>query len=96
MCEEVIIDECSLISIAPDGMTWACRRIFDHSDLETLLQQFPQMRLHAHVCEHATENHSMNTTLPMLEYEIVRLWPKDFVGTHNDCLSVLDEGLESV
>ena len=57
MREEVIIDERSLIPVSQDGMPRSRRRIFDHSDFEALLQEFPQMRFHAHVREHATENH---------------------------------------
>src|ERR1700730_3010035 len=56
MCQKRVIDQGRRITVAPYGMLWPGRRIFYHSDLETLLQQFAQVRFDAHVGEHSAKN----------------------------------------
>src|SRR5258707_10664164 len=47
--EVCVVDERGSITVAPFGMLWRGRRIFHNRHLETLLQQFAQVRFDAHV-----------------------------------------------
>jgi len=50
------VDERRLIAVAPLGVLWRGRRVFRDSHLETLLQQFAQVRFDAHVGQHSAKN----------------------------------------
>src|SRR5262249_37002812 len=93
---KIVIDQRGLISISPDRVTRAGGRVLDYSNLKALFQKFPEMRFHAHVCEHAAEDYFLYAPLAQLEHKVVCLWPEDFVGADDNCLSVLDIGFEAV
>src|SRR5262245_4323126 len=52
------------------------------------------MRFDAHVCQHPAENDFANAALAQLQDEVVGLRTKHPVGTDNNSLAVIDEGLE--
>src|SRR5262245_25679140 len=52
------------------------------------------MRFDAHVCQHPAENDFANAALAQLQDEVVGLRTKHPVGTNNNSLAVIDEGLE--
>jgi hypothetical protein len=62
VCEKRIVDHGGFIAITPDGMTRPCGRIGYDRHFEALLEQVPQMSLHAHVGEHAAEHHFAHVT----------------------------------
>ena len=92
--EERVVDQRCLIAVSPGGVPGACRGVAYDGDLESVFEEVPEMGFHAHVCEHASQNHLGNGALSQLQDEIVTLRAPDFVGAGNDGLSVFDEGLE--
>ena len=92
--EERVIDQRCLIAVSPGGVPGAGRSVGHDGDPESVFEQVPEMGFHAHVCEHASQNHLGNAALSQLQDEIIALWAPHFVGARNDGLSVFDEGLE--
>src|SRR3954467_8778117 len=74
-------------------MPWSGGRIFDDSDLKSLLKKFTQMALDAEVGEHPRQNHFAQPAFAQLKHEIVRLRTPHFVRANHDGIAVLDEWL---
>src|SRR5688572_20856404 len=87
------VDERRQISVALRDL-WRGDCVSDHPNFEAELQEFPQVRLDAHVREHACENDLIHTLLTELKREIVDLRAVQFVRRANDRLPVFDILLE--
>src|SRR6516162_2172522 len=96
MREKLIIDHGGLISVAPDRMPWPGGRVLDHGDLEALLNELAQMRLDAHIGQHAAEDDLGDSPLAQLQHEVVGLRPEHLVRADDDRLAVVDVRLEAI
>jgi hypothetical protein len=96
VCEKRVIDERRRIVIAPIRVPWRGRRIFDDGDLETLLEQFAQVRFDAHIGEHSAQNDLADFPFAELQNEVVGLRPPHAVRRDDDGFAILDVGLKAL
>src|SRR5262249_20058458 len=94
MGKKLEIDERRCVAVTPLGVPRGCRCIPCDDDFKTLFEQIPQVRFHAHVRQHPAENDFANAALAELQDEVVGLRTKHPMGTDNNSLAVIDEGLE--
>src|SRR5262249_36455599 len=95
MCEKTIVDHRRLVTVTPDRMPGSGRRVLDDGNLEALLEELAQMRLDAHIRQHAAENDPADPALAQLQDEIVGLRPEHLVRADDDRLAVVDVRLEA-
>src|SRR6516225_6475084 len=96
MGEKPVVDDRGLITVAPDRMPRPGGCILDHRNLEALLDKLAQMRLDAHVRQHAAEDDPIDPALAQLQDQIVGLRAEHLMRTDNYCLPVVDVGLEAI
>src|SRR5215510_920422 len=96
MCEKGVVNERRLVAVAPFGVLWRSCRIFREGYLETLLEQFAQVRFDAHVGQHSAKNYLADLALAELQNEVVGLWPEHAVRRDHDSFAVLDIGPETL
>ena len=96
MGEKRVINERRRIAITPFRVFWPRRSVFHDGYLESLLQQFPQMRFDAHVGQHSAENDLADPPFAQLENEVIGLWPPYAVRRNDDGFAVFDVRLESL
>src|SRR6516164_11084856 len=66
MGQKPVVDNRGLITVAPDRMPRPGGCILDHRNLEALLDKLAQMRLDAHVRQHAAEDDPIDPALAQL------------------------------
>src|SRR5215469_18824678 len=96
MGEKLIVDDRCLIAVAPNRMPRPGGCVLDHRNLETLLDKLAQMRLYAHIRQHAAEDDLVDPALAELQNQIVGLRPEHLMWTGDDCLSVFDVRLKAI
>ena len=80
MCEEPVIDQGSLITVAPFRVARTCYRIMNYGDLKTLFQQLAQVGFDAHICQHTAQDYPRYPPLSKLQDQIIRLGPTPCAG----------------
>ena len=83
-----------MVTVAAGWVSGAGGGVTNDSDLETVLEQVPQVRFHAHIRQHATQNDFGDCAFAELQYEIIGLGAPYLMRTGNDRFPVLDIGFE--
>src|SRR5262249_36056866 len=96
MCEKCKVDERCGITVAPFRVSRSRCRVLHNDDFETLFEQISEMRFHAHVRQHPTEDDLADAAFAQLQNQIVGLRAKYPVWTDNDRLAVFNVRLEAL
>src|SRR5262245_6899991 len=76
------------------GQLWRRDGVAHDRDLETHLQEVPEVRFDAEIGQHSGENDLVYPLLAELQHQIVCLWSVELVRRADDGLAIIDEGFE--
>ena len=77
--EKRVVDQCRLVAVPSGWVTGAGGGVANDGYLETILQQVPQVRLDAHVRQHAAKDDLGDTPFAELQDQVIRLDRKSVV-----------------